>query len=1241
MSLIEYRFRLRDASDASDVLVVSSVRGDAQAYISSAPSGDGASLDWLSGKCMSGTYTGKIIDAITGGTSRLFTSLTEDAGKRQQLGQRKAFWDFRLDGGAWTVLYAGRLSRYKLDNDIEWTVSVSDWMQAEHEFKLFDRLNDTETIASFLSRFPNRGCLFGGPMGSVLGMPDRGGWVMKVYDASYLSTRQRYRLEPFMIADVNGGLASYDDIAARVNRVVHDLPRPVPEFGTGTFTTIQDTKNPGFGWMGLIVLVDGNPYRAISGAPESGIAPGADVGNLLQTIKGHTGVYIDAGEGEPALTPGTFVRVRALTIHPTEASPIYFAAHPVDLFNTFEGMAGIPVNAAALTTVRNIVGTQALHTLRITEPEQLGTLLDREIYGPWGIGTRPDNNGAIEIFSSRTFVNTPPGVTIGAPDVEADSTNVFDLDIATAIRQLNFQHHRLVKDATRSDGVGENTERIERGNGDPGAIGVGVVDYALNGFVNFINANFDIKKWVDGRAAEIFDRRGRGGVKAKTSLLRSGAGANVKLGDEIIFQHPAVVNHNKRYGDDPSVGGRAMQVTHWTPRAEVIEVELEDAGPNSQPIATIPTLSIAKSTVDGRHIAIITITNAAALIAAGYALRLQFATTSGAAATATDYTDLKYYTNTEIPTGAVTMANVTNGRTVFVRARSEGIAFGRPSAWSAVQSVALDAINAPSGVTATPVVTDGSLCDLAWTIGANATDCHTDIYVRTRLAPFSTAYIVATVIPGTTQYRLVSLVPGSLLTATVVHRYDPIDDQSAQVDVNFACAGATITLPTPTIAAAWCTPPNNRGRFSIADIPAANPGLASLAGDTVLGPGAKALFGMVVKSTAFPSKVSFELATETAIGSGVYGAFAEVARIDSVLGDWTKAIIAANMDGLRRQMRARLVGEGYTSSGYTAIVTIDPKVAVAVPNYVVDFSTDIMLNASLDHISRSDSDTTKGSTIIGQLTNDGNAVNTFGVQEGGSTFKIYRHREDITITGPDADGDVAYTFALTYQNVPMILLRGGQYVTFSNTIGTAVKQKLRLQVLNPTSSGFVSRAQIISSGATTPQANDFASGNSITVSGNTAVLTLNPGSANDNTYTVHYFVSVTVNANATNFSTATLVLAIDTDDGSGFVERATFNYAVSPPAGAPPRPAATNTWTHEQQPIVVSGLVNGTQIRLRAKSFSVSNAGTGSFIVRGGDAGGANPETFDGATYNTAADTTESAIPSSGDSVQWTAQEVL
>jgi RHS repeat-associated protein len=152
----------------------------------------------------------------------------------------------------------------------------------------------------------------------------------------------------------------------------------------------------------------------------------------------------------------------------------------------------------------------------------------------------------------------------------------------------------------------------------------------------------------------------------------------------------------------------------------------------------------------------------------------------------------------------------------------------------------------------------------------------------------------------------------------------------------------------------------------------------------------------------------------------------------------------------------------------------------------------------------------------------------------------------------------------------------------------------------------------------TPQADDFPGGSGISAVGVTSAVTLDPGGAYNNIYTAHYYVSLTINAHSQTFGSATLVVSVETNDGSGWVERSAPSYMCGYSTSWPPPYAArTCSWSDLQQAITVAGLGLTDGIRLRAKSFSTSNGAGGSFVIRGGDGAGANPGTYNGVTYAT------------------------
>jgi hypothetical protein len=809
--LLEYRLRIRNAADSADALEVTSVRGGTNPYISGEPTGDGASFDPLTGVVTSGVMTVRVVDPITSGTSRLVSSQLEDANGRQQLGRRRAYLELRQDGGAWQSLYAGRLGRYGLVSDIEWEIAVTDWMNFEREFILFEKESDDELISNFLSRWPNRSCIFGGPViGGLTGIQtDLGGWTMKVFDSSGGGTT-RYRLEPVSIYGPGAWLPGSGQVvplSIPINEVVREIGRAAPKISPlTTLTTVGECFEPGPGWLGLIALIQTTPggswvpWRVMDAFNGNLKRDEVAINSLIYAGDrgGPPGVAV-LREGQTALTIGATVQVRCLTILPSDLCPIWFRGHPADFLATAWAEAGFPYSASSITTVKDTLGRSLEIIVRLAGPEKVGPLLERVVYGPFGIGARVNSNGELEAFCSRIFSNVVPSVTITETDVEEGSTEAFDLDPAEAVHRVTFQLRDFYRDigGTSIDGILEREHVFERENADPGAIGGEEHEYAAECMVRFLDVTeMDALQWVNARALEVFDRRGRGPIRARTTILRSSSAMSAKIGDEILVDLPQMPKGNKRLLDDAAVSARPMQIVHLTPKPVGNEVELEDSGPNASPLGTVPTHTVALSSDIPRRVAQVTITNAAAINAAGYALRLQMAVTTGGAPALTDYADVAVYDEGDVPTTAIRLPAATTGRTVYVRARTED-KLSRPSAWSAGVSIALTSIAAPTIINLAAVAADGSTLDLDWTIGAGATDCETDIWLRRTADPAGSVIRVRTLPPGSTHYRFEGLSTGTAYTVGVQHRDPTSGDTSSRTDLGQTTSATARTLNPP------------------------------------------------------------------------------------------------------------------------------------------------------------------------------------------------------------------------------------------------------------------------------------------------------------------------------------------------------------------------------------------------------------------------------------------------------------
>lgn len=795
MALIEYQLRVRNAGDSADALTVTSVRGGTNPYISEGgtPSGDGTTVDALSGKITAGVITGRIIDPITSGTSRLFTSLLEDANERQQLGQRKAYWEYRVDGGAWTVLAAGRLSKFRLVSDIEWEIAVSDWMQAEQGSVVFGMKQD-ETFATYLARWPNRGCIIGGPLyGAAISIPvgpvpfrDLGGWG---FDTSYDAGLNRTILQFAYGRGPHNGFQFTQNLSDLIDRV-NDATGPYYRDG-GAANADPDGEShlPGR-YPDIAVIVGG----------VSGIQT-AIGGQFLQNLKLYQGIVL---EGNASTGGRTWVW--ALTKDVSDACPIFWVGHPMDLITKLYDEVGIPYSSSSVTTVKQTIGATVRFAMRVTKSENMGAFLE-PIRGFFGIGSRMNSSGQVEFFASRAFPNTLPSITITSADVVERETHPFDLDTGSALHQVVVEHQRFVASRERFDGVDEVTDRFERTNDDPGSIGTGEQTYTLRGMVHVVGSPDGMSERVNALAAHLFDRWGRGPIAGETVLLRGGAGDTAKLGDEILVNLPQLPNHNKRLLDDGTVAARAMQILHLTRELRGARVELLDSGPNANPVATVPTLSIAVSSDNPRHVAEVTVTNAATLNALPAGLILQLATAPSGTPAATDYVDAFQYEPGLIPTTAVRLPATAAGYKVYARAESTQPT-KRPSNWSTAVGTTLTVIDPPTSVTATPVGGDGSVMDLAWTVGTNAAKMLTNIYVRASGAAFSTAILKRTLPLGSNRVRVEGLTLNTAYTFSVEHLDESTDDRSTVAEATNTTTNATLTLSAPTYpvpfsAAAW------------------------------------------------------------------------------------------------------------------------------------------------------------------------------------------------------------------------------------------------------------------------------------------------------------------------------------------------------------------------------------------------------------------------------------------------------
>jgi hypothetical protein len=930
---IEYRLRVRNVANSADVVTITSVRGGTNPYLTSTPSGDALTVDPRNAESFLGVYSIRFADPEIGSMQRLFTSQLDDANGRPQLGFRVAIIEYRINGGSWLVLIAGIIVRYRLVSGIEWEVTVGDPTHAGLVTQMFAPTSDY-LISDFLDDWPMRGCLLGGPvMGAsqgAFGIADLGGWQMRVETTAISG---EYFLRPISIygpPDWHAGQKNQTELEAigqAINDAAGAVQIPLSDGRASTWDTIEDSESHAWAWRGLVVLIDGVAWKPL--APDYDRYVDTN-GNVVQAPRlmnygygGNAGLKVKS-DGVKTLTNGALVRVRALTVLPSEISPLYLVDHPVELLKRFWGAVGRSYNGTAATALKELIGTDARFAIRITSAKVLSDL-EKLICFVWGIGIRGNDSGELVVFDARLGrATTTPAVTITSADVITGTFRPYDLDPAQAVKSIAFSAKRFADQRTISadrrnqsivDGVSVSDLELTVVNDAPGALPYGDIEMAFDGMILGGSVNYPtVRDFFLAVAWRIFDRWGWGGIGASMTLLRGGAGDSVREGDEILVDLDETPNLNYRLGDNPSIAARAMQIIRRTVVAEGYEVELVDSGLTGQPPGTLPTVTIAASSDLPRTVAEVTITNAATLNAAGYGAELQLAF----GATSTRYTSVLAWGPGKIPTGAIRLPPAVAGSAIYVRARSTQPGH-RPSNWGTPANAALTGITAPSAFSATPVGADGSKCDLAWTNGS-ATDL-VDIWIRFDGQSFSEAVRVNTLPPGSNRYQLTGLEPGTDYIATVQHRDPRTADASSEVDATFTTSGTGVTLDPPTYPSPFAFAPS----------------LNRLLGQSSLKSG---LYGIGVIAAHYPGEIEIAEAVETAVGAGTYGSYSTVGRIPSVSGNWTLWQSYAPNDGLRRKLKARHVGDGTTPSSYSSEVVVTPWTYQALPAYPGDALVD-------------------------------------------------------------------------------------------------------------------------------------------------------------------------------------------------------------------------------------------------------------------------------------------------------------
>ncbi len=814
---VNYRVRVRDVGDTTDALVLTSVRGSTNPVISKAPSGDGQELDPVAGSMVTGQYTIEMVDPVIVGSSppsRVITSQLFDSVGRQLLLSRRCYIEISSDGGStWpTVLVAGYVMGYRLPDAITWEFTVGDTRRIENTKQVFDGASTT---------FAQRGCLFGGPInGGAWGpIPDRGGWKFKVLAVVNPSAGvfsgwvdyvfvNGYRgindpLTPRYSDMINGDAQS---VVAMVNQAAQSYYAPsTPQIPAtnGYYGTIP----PGWGASGFPGVVlrikeylgSANAGLFIPGCFTDGTSIPPQVLSTDATWMAHYGAVRalwPAGVTMPSV--GDIHTISSYTNVPTDDSPVYLDLHPVDIATGIYTDAGIPYDATAAANLKTLMGSTMRVAMRVTQASTLLDFLEKSLFGPFGFSSRTSGAGVAQLFATRIKNSAVPTTTIGTSDLQDASGTIFDNDEQTVVSIVRFRsklfwaYNPNTQTDTSSrplDSVMESDSSVRVVNVDPNvAYSTQEVVYEIPGMIHDVSGvSQDMNAFTSAVAVELFDRFGRGGPVCDALAVLSTSDTGFQVGDEIYVDPAHFPNLNYRFGDNPSVGARIMQILRRTETPAGPLIKVIDAGSNQQPVTPAAVITIAANTRTPRSVAQFTITNAAAInTAASLIVAVQWAT---GGSSPTNGVDFARYFPASCPTVAMQLPPVAPGSTVWVRARTESFGL-RPSAWTSWVSVTLSAVAAPTGLTFSPIYQNAA--QFNWT-NANTTDA-IDVYVfQGSSAPSDwSPYFVCTLQPGSTSCLVRNLNGPSITYQGAVFHRDPLTGKIGAV-----LTGGLTTNSTP------------------------------------------------------------------------------------------------------------------------------------------------------------------------------------------------------------------------------------------------------------------------------------------------------------------------------------------------------------------------------------------------------------------------------------------------------------
>lgn len=571
------------------------------------------------------------------------TAWTSDTFARQQLMNRKAYFELSYDGGMTypDLLCTKYLTDYKMDVALVWDLTFGDTRRVERVSKAWRGF--TPFDEPLFKHFTN---IHGGIFGGFGPKIQDAGFRKYAVDATFTDPTG---IEPPAVRIVQISGPPEDTLQHNAERVTSYFEHRVWPYSdkriVGSF--------PGLSWYLMNPANDAYLYGPLK---PLGFIFGP-TGDARKTTRGKYHVLQWMDHVTPITGPWTAIQVAD---EPTEDLPLLLKGNPIEILTTLFDLRGIEYDAASATAARTAIGYDTEHEEPITDAEEtIQDVIDRLQLMYRFLVRRSVVSGVCEFVVWGRKLDAAPSITLDNTMIRALGTPSFHVPNESQVNRVTVSgtalsvwdpgvvHIPVFRPPKRFLGFAYTKPRVDYvartadmdsskpASGlvitkisetfdyatvdpltpDADIYGEKSIDVGSSGLPAWRNGpTLHFRQWAESIARMIFDRHGRGAPHVGFPYLRGTNADLISVGDAVILDHDHVPNAQE--GRTPTAirgGTRPYRCISMTPEfagRKLLFVD-EDSGAR---YAGTPVIEVQPDPVDPDHVRLVRISGAQAYI---------------------------------------------------------------------------------------------------------------------------------------------------------------------------------------------------------------------------------------------------------------------------------------------------------------------------------------------------------------------------------------------------------------------------------------------------------------------------------------------------------------------------------------------------------------------------------------------------------------------------------------------------